>query len=88
MCGLPTRRGTGLRESSGADTRADAKNNRRLPWMNRGADAIATAALNPARLKELGEGARTRAKEFSADMMVDRTEELYRRLLRGGNEEP
>jgi glycosyltransferase involved in cell wall biosynthesis len=45
------------------------------------ADAIAAAASSPARLKELGKGARARSKEFSADLMVERTEALYRRLL-------
>jgi L-malate glycosyltransferase len=45
------------------------------------ADAIAAAASNPARSKELGEGARDRSKEYSADLMVERTEALYRRLL-------
>jgi glycosyltransferase involved in cell wall biosynthesis len=45
------------------------------------ADAIASAAANPARLKELGENARLRSKEFSAERMVERTEALYVRLL-------
>jgi L-malate glycosyltransferase len=45
------------------------------------ADAIVAAASNPARLKELGEGARARSMEFSSDLMVERTEALYRRLL-------
>ncbi|HET7101060.1 MAG TPA: glycosyltransferase family 4 protein, partial [Terriglobia bacterium] len=45
------------------------------------ADAIAAAASNPVRLKELGENARLRSKEFSAGRMVERTEALYMRLL-------
>lgn len=45
------------------------------------ADAIVAAASNPERLRELGLNARQRAKEFSADKMVARTEALYRRLL-------
>jgi glycosyltransferase involved in cell wall biosynthesis len=44
------------------------------------ADAIAAADENPERLKELGTNARLRSKEFSADRMVERTEEIYRRL--------
>jgi glycosyltransferase involved in cell wall biosynthesis len=48
------------------------------------ADAIAAAASNPARLKELGSNARLRSKEFSADIMVERTEALYRRLMNPG----
>jgi L-malate glycosyltransferase len=48
------------------------------------AGAIAAAAANPARLKELGNSARLRSKEFSADIMVDRTEALYRRLMNPG----
>ena len=48
------------------------------------ADAIAAAAANPARLKELGNNARLRSKEFSADIMVERTEALYRRLMGSG----
>jgi len=45
------------------------------------ADAIVAAASNPEWLRELGLNARQRAKEFSADKMVARTEALYRRLL-------
>jgi glycosyltransferase involved in cell wall biosynthesis len=45
------------------------------------ATAIAEAASNPARLEEMGRNARQHAKDFSADIMVERTEELYRRLL-------
>lgn len=45
------------------------------------AQAIAVAAANPTMLKELGNNARLRSKEFSADIMVERTEALYRRLM-------
>ncbi len=45
------------------------------------ADAIAAAAANPMRLKVLGENARLRSKEFSAERMVEQTEALYRRLV-------
>ena len=45
------------------------------------ADAIAEAASDVAHLKELGSNARLHSKEFSADIMVERTEALYRRLL-------
>ena len=44
------------------------------------ADSIAVAAGNATRLKELGNNARLRSKEFSADRMVERTEALYKRL--------
>lgn len=44
------------------------------------ADAIADAASDPARLEEMGNNARENAKRFSADIMVERTEALYRRL--------
>jgi glycosyltransferase involved in cell wall biosynthesis len=44
------------------------------------ADAIAAAASNPGHLEELANNARLRSKEFSADIMVERTEALYRRL--------
>jgi glycosyltransferase involved in cell wall biosynthesis len=45
------------------------------------AQAIAAAAANPAQLKKLGNNARLRSKQFSADIMVDWTEALYRRLM-------
>ncbi len=45
------------------------------------AEAIAAAASEPARRKELANNARLRAKEFSADIMVERTEALYRRVI-------
>lgn len=45
------------------------------------ASAIVAAASNPSRLKELGAGARERAKEFSVKIMVERTEALYNRLI-------
>lgn len=48
------------------------------------AQAIAAAAANSARLKELGNSARLRSMEFSADIMVERTETLYRRLVAYG----
>ncbi len=44
------------------------------------ADAIAAAAADP-RLAELGSNARQRARQFSVDIMLDRTEALYRRLM-------
>jgi glycosyltransferase involved in cell wall biosynthesis len=46
--------------------------------------AIASSAANPVRLKELGNNARLRSREFSADIMVERTEALYRRLINPG----
>jgi glycosyltransferase involved in cell wall biosynthesis len=48
------------------------------------AQAIAAAAANRARLTELGDNARLRSKGFSADIMVERTEALYRRLMGSG----
>ena len=45
------------------------------------ANAMAAAVSNVSRLRELGENARERAKDFSAGVMVERTEALYRRLL-------
>ncbi|HUX10255.1 MAG TPA: glycosyltransferase family 4 protein, partial [Terriglobia bacterium] len=45
------------------------------------ASAMSAAASNPSRLKELGANAREHAKEFSADVMVERTETLYDRLI-------
>lgn len=51
------------------------------------ADAMAAAAPDPARLKELGNNARLRSKEFSADKMVERTEDLYRQLT-GADHDP
>jgi glycosyltransferase involved in cell wall biosynthesis len=45
------------------------------------ADAIAAAASNPVRLKELGDNAHLRSKEFSADIMVERTVALYSRVI-------
>ncbi len=47
------------------------------------ANTIATAASNVSRLREMGDNARERAKEFSAGVMVERTEALYYRLLAG-----
>lgn len=44
------------------------------------ADAIAAAAADATRLKEMGNRARLRSKQFSADRMVERTVALYRRL--------
>ncbi len=45
------------------------------------ADAIRAAASNPDRLRTLGGNALQRARLFSVDIMLDRTERLYRRLL-------
>ncbi|MEJ2009528.1 MAG: glycosyltransferase family 4 protein [Acidobacteriota bacterium] len=45
------------------------------------ANAIVSAASNPLHLKELGDDARERAKEFSAEIMVERTAALYNRLI-------
>jgi glycosyltransferase involved in cell wall biosynthesis len=47
------------------------------------AEAIMSAAGNPARLKQFGLNGRERARQFSFDIKVDRTEALYRRLLFG-----
>lgn len=44
------------------------------------ADAIAAAAANPQRLKELGNKACLRSRQFSADRMVEQTETLYKRI--------
>jgi len=48
------------------------------------ADAIVRAASAPTALGEFGRRARERARQFSGDMMVDRTVGLYRRLLEAG----
>jgi len=45
------------------------------------ANAIAAAAADPARLREMSINARERAKQFSAQAMVERTEALYNRLI-------
>jgi L-malate glycosyltransferase len=45
------------------------------------ADAIAHAASDRARLREMGAKARQRAERFSSKLMVDRTEALYDRLV-------
>jgi glycosyltransferase involved in cell wall biosynthesis len=47
------------------------------------ADAILTAASDRARLKQWGLNGRERARQFSVEIMVDRTEALYCRLLFG-----
>jgi glycosyltransferase involved in cell wall biosynthesis len=47
------------------------------------AEAILAAASDRARLAEFGINARARAQQFSNDIMVARTEALYRRLLAG-----
>lgn len=52
------------------------------------AHAIAAAGDNPDRLKERGNNARLRSKEFSADIMVERTEQIYRRLAGRANRSP
>lgn len=45
------------------------------------AEAIVEAASDPARLAELGRRARARAEQFSIARTVERTEQLYARLL-------
>ena len=45
------------------------------------ADAIAAAASDDARRKQLGSAVRLRAEQFSADIMVEQTEALYRRII-------
>ncbi len=45
------------------------------------ADAIAAAASDRARLEQFGLKARDRARRFSSNIMIERTESLYRRLL-------
>jgi glycosyltransferase involved in cell wall biosynthesis len=47
------------------------------------ANAILAAAGDRARLKQWGLNGRERARLFSVDIMVDRTEDLYSRLLFG-----
>ena len=45
------------------------------------ADAIAAAAFDDARLIQVRSAARLRATQFSADIMVEQTEALYRRVI-------
>ena len=45
------------------------------------AEAIWLAASDRARLSQFGASARERARQFSSDIMRERTEALYRRLL-------
>jgi glycosyltransferase involved in cell wall biosynthesis len=45
------------------------------------AEAVVAAASDPARLRRFGLNARERARQFSADIMLERTEALYARLL-------
>lgn len=45
------------------------------------ANAIAEAASDPAPLRQLGSAARLRATQFSADIMIEQTEALYRRMV-------
>ena len=45
------------------------------------ADAIIAAASDRVRLARFGANARERARQFSTDLMLDRTEALYQRLL-------
>lgn len=45
------------------------------------AEAIATATRNRVMLAQVGANGRRRARQFSSDIMVERTEYLYRRLL-------
>jgi len=47
------------------------------------ANAILAAASDPERLKQWGLNGRERARQFSVDIMVERTEALYCRLLFG-----
>jgi len=47
------------------------------------AEAIVGAAGDRARLQQWGRNGRERARQFSVDIMVERTEALYRRLLSG-----
>jgi glycosyltransferase involved in cell wall biosynthesis len=47
------------------------------------AEAILAAAADPVRLQQWGLNGRERARQFSVDIMVRRTEALYRRLLSG-----
>jgi glycosyltransferase involved in cell wall biosynthesis len=48
------------------------------------ADAIILAASDRAKLVQFGRQGRKRAEDFSADIMVRRTEALYHRLVSGG----
>jgi glycosyltransferase involved in cell wall biosynthesis len=47
------------------------------------ADAIATAASDPQRLRQLGRNARQRASQFSSEQTVARVEAVYHRVLAG-----
>jgi glycosyltransferase involved in cell wall biosynthesis len=47
------------------------------------ADAIATAAADPQRLRQLGRNARRRASQFSSEQTVARVEAVYYRVLAG-----
>jgi glycosyltransferase involved in cell wall biosynthesis len=47
------------------------------------AEAIMAAAEDRARLQQWGLNGRERARQFTVDIMVQRTEALYRRLLAG-----
>lgn len=49
------------------------------------ADGIVAAASNRARLRTLGLQARERARQFASNIMIDRTETLYYRLLENRN---
>ncbi len=49
------------------------------------AETIAAAAGDRGRLEQLGSNARKRAHQFSVDIMLERTESLYRRMLAGCN---
>jgi glycosyltransferase involved in cell wall biosynthesis len=48
------------------------------------ADAIIAAAQDPERLRQFGSNARERARRFAAEIMLERTEALYGRLLAPG----
>jgi glycosyltransferase involved in cell wall biosynthesis len=48
------------------------------------AEAVARAASEPERLGQMGLAGREKAKSYSSDIMVERTESLYDRLFRAG----
>ncbi|PYV31348.1 MAG: hypothetical protein DMG22_17140 [Acidobacteria bacterium] len=48
------------------------------------AEAVSRAASDPERLSQMGLAAREKAKSYSSDIMVERTESLYDRLFRAG----
>ena len=46
-----------------------------------GQPAVSRAASDPERLSQMGLAAREKAKSYSSDIMVERTESLYSRLF-------